>query len=76
MTASQVAYVGDDLPDAPIMRRVGLAIAVGDAWSEAKQCAHYITSMPGGRGAVREVVELILKTQGKWDAAIDRYVNK
>ena len=68
----EVAYVGDDLPDLPVMRRVGLAIAVANASPEVKRMAHYVTRAGGGRGAVREAVELILKAQGKWDVMISR----
>lgn len=63
---SEIAYVGDDLPDLPILERVGLAIAVANAVPEVKRQAHYVTRATGGNGAVREVVELILKAQGKW----------
>ncbi len=69
---SAVAFIGDDLPDIPLMRRVGLAIAVGDAAPEAKEAAHYTTSARGGYGAVREAVELILKSKGIWEAMIDK----
>lgn len=68
----EVAYLGDDLPDLPLLRRAGLAIAVADAASEVKRVAHYITRAKGGAGAAREVVELILKVQGKWGAAIPK----
>lgn len=63
-----VAFIGDDLPDVPVMQQVGLAIAVANAVPEVKQVAHYVTTRPGGRGAVREAIELILKAQGKWNA--------
>ena len=66
VSAEECAYVGDDLADIPPMRRVGLAVAVADAVEETKQSAHYVTNMKGGRGAVREVSELILKSQGRW----------
>lgn len=69
---SSVAYVGDDLPDLPIMRRVGLAVAVGDAVPEVKKAAHYVTKARAGRGAIRESVELILKSKGIWEAMIDK----
>ena len=69
-----VCYVGDDVTDIPLMRRVGLAIAVADAVEEVRQHAHYVTERPGGRGAVREVIELILKAQSKWDEAMSRYL--
>ena len=67
--SSEVAYVGDDLPDLPVLRRVGLAIAVANAAPEVKVVAHYVTRRRGGEGAVREVIELLLKAQGKWKAA-------
>jgi 3-deoxy-D-manno-octulosonate 8-phosphate phosphatase (KDO 8-P phosphatase) len=66
VSLEECAYVGDDLADIPPMRRVGLAVAVADAVAETKQAAHYVTEMKGGRGAVREVCELILKSQGRW----------
>jgi 3-deoxy-D-manno-octulosonate 8-phosphate phosphatase (KDO 8-P phosphatase) len=66
----EVAYVGDDLPDLPLLERAGLAVAVADAAYEVKRAAHYITVAKGGEGAVREAVELILKAQGKWKKAI------
>jgi 3-deoxy-D-manno-octulosonate 8-phosphate phosphatase (KDO 8-P phosphatase) len=67
-----VAYIGDDLPDIPLMRRAGLAVAVGDAVSEVKDAAHYTTKAVAGRGAVREAVELILKSKGLWESMIDK----
>ena len=70
VTDNEVAYVGDDLPDLPLLQRAGLAVAVGDAVAEVKKAAHYVTSARGGEGAVREVVELILKAQGRWKKAI------
>jgi 3-deoxy-D-manno-octulosonate 8-phosphate phosphatase (KDO 8-P phosphatase) len=69
---SAVAFVGDDLPDIPLMRRVGLAIAVGDAVPEVKLSAHYTTKALAGRGAIREAVELILKSKGIWEQMIDK----
>jgi 3-deoxy-D-manno-octulosonate 8-phosphate phosphatase (KDO 8-P phosphatase) len=65
----EVAYVGDDLPDLPILQRVGLAVAVANAAPEVKRAAHYVTARSGGEGAVREVIELIVKAQGKWQEA-------
>jgi 3-deoxy-D-manno-octulosonate 8-phosphate phosphatase (KDO 8-P phosphatase) len=70
---SQVAYVGDDLPDLPAMRRAGLALAVADAVEEIRECAHFVTNKAGGRGAAREVVELLLKAQDKWRESLQRY---
>ena len=69
---SAVAYIGDDLPDIPLMRRAGLAVAVGDAVPEVKDAAHYTTKTVAGRGAVREAVELILKSKGLWQSMIDK----
>ncbi|HUA15937.1 MAG TPA: HAD hydrolase family protein [Verrucomicrobiae bacterium] len=68
----QVAFIGDDLPDIPLLRRVGLAIAVGDAVPEVKELAHYTTKAKAGHGAVREAVELVLKSQGIWKDMIDK----
>jgi 3-deoxy-D-manno-octulosonate 8-phosphate phosphatase (KDO 8-P phosphatase) len=69
---SAVAYVGDDLPDIPLLRRVGLAVAVGDAVPEVKKAAHYTTQAVAGHGAIREAVEVILKSKGIWEAMIDK----
>jgi 3-deoxy-D-manno-octulosonate 8-phosphate phosphatase (KDO 8-P phosphatase) len=69
---SAVAYIGDDLPDIPLMRRVGLGIAVGDAVPEVKQAAHYTTRALAGHGAVREAIELVLRSKGIWEAMIDK----
>jgi len=70
----EVAYVGDDLPDIPILERAGLAVAVADARVETRRAAHYTTVARGGEGAIREVVELILKAQGKWNKAIPQAI--
>ena len=67
-----VAYVGDDLPDIPLMRRVGLAVAVGDAVPEVKAAAHYTTKALAGHGAIREAVEVVLKSKGIWEEMIDK----
>ncbi len=67
---AEVAYVADDLPDLPILKRVGLGVAVANAVPEVKKAAHCVTSRSGGNGAVREVIELLLRAQGKWDPAI------
>jgi 3-deoxy-D-manno-octulosonate 8-phosphate phosphatase (KDO 8-P phosphatase) len=68
-----VAYVGDDLTDIVVMRRVGLGIATANARPEFKRSAHYVTNAPGGSGAVREVAELILQAQGHWPAILKKY---
>jgi len=74
LTDQDICYVGDDVTDIPLMRRVGLAVAVGDAVDEAKQFAHFVTARSGGRGAVRELIRLILDSQGKWKEAMARYL--
>jgi 3-deoxy-D-manno-octulosonate 8-phosphate phosphatase (KDO 8-P phosphatase) len=71
--SSEVAYVGDDFTDIVIMHRVGLAIATENARDEVKREAHYVTQAPGGQGAVREVVELLLKAQGLWPKILQHY---
>ena len=68
----EVAFVGDDLPDIPLLKRAGLAVAVGDAVPEVKKIAHYTTKAHAGRGAIREAIELILKSKGTWDKLIDK----
>jgi 3-deoxy-D-manno-octulosonate 8-phosphate phosphatase (KDO 8-P phosphatase) len=72
VSEEEVCYVGDDLPDLPVMRRVGLAIAVGNAVDEVKSAAHFVTRKNGGEGGVREAIELILKSQGKWESLINK----
>lgn len=74
LAAEHVAYVGDDVVDLPILTRVGLAIAVQDAHTLVKQHAHWTTPQGGGRGAVRDVCELILQAQGRLDAALGHYL--
>jgi len=73
VTNEEVAFIGDDLNDIPLMMRSGLGIAVADAAVEARERAHYVTQLAGGYGAVREVIELILKAQGRWDALTADY---
>jgi len=74
VTADECAYIGDDVADIPVMQRVALAVAVADAVPETKQAAHYVTGLKGGHGAVREVCDLILKAQGKWDEVMKRFL--
>ncbi|MFH1201885.1 MAG: HAD-IIIA family hydrolase [Candidatus Omnitrophota bacterium] len=74
--SSQVCFVGDDLVDLCLMRRVGLSVAVKNSCPQIKSHAHYITKKTGGRGAVREVTELILKAQGKWAKAVESYLKQ
>ena len=66
----ECCYIGDDLGDIAVMRKVGFAVAVADAASDTKAAAHYITNLAGGRGAVREIIELILKAQNRWDELV------
>jgi 3-deoxy-D-manno-octulosonate 8-phosphate phosphatase (KDO 8-P phosphatase) len=73
VTIDECAYIGDDVADIPVMRRVGFAVAVSDAVEETKQAAHYVTALKGGQGAVREVCDLILKAQGRWDELMARF---
>ena len=73
LTNAEVAFIGDDLNDIPLMLQSGLGVAVADAALEAREHAHYVTTARGGRGAVREVVELILKSQGRWDDLVKHY---
>ena len=71
----QVAYAGDDLPDVPVLAECGLAVAVADACPEVVASAHYVTKAAGGHGAVREIIELILRAQGLWRQVVDRVVD-
>ncbi len=73
LTDLEVAYVGDDIVDLPVLRRVGLSIAVRDAWEGLKNKVDYVTERKGGRGAVREVVEMLLHAQGKWGEVTKNY---
>jgi 3-deoxy-D-manno-octulosonate 8-phosphate phosphatase (KDO 8-P phosphatase) len=76
VTPEAVAYMGDDLLDLPALQRCGFAIAVADAACEVKAAAHLVTRARGGQGAVREVVELILRAQGVWETTVDAYVQE
>ena len=70
----QTCYLGDDFPDLPVIRAVGLGVAVADACEEVRQAADYVTVATGGTGAVRETIEMILKVQHRWDDAIHAYM--
>jgi 3-deoxy-D-manno-octulosonate 8-phosphate phosphatase (KDO 8-P phosphatase) len=70
---AEIAYVGDDLTDAVVMRRVGLGIATANARPEVKRIAHYVTAASGGSGAIREVAELLLQAQGHWSDILKKY---
>ena len=73
VSAGQVCAMGDDLMDLPILRRVGFAVAVPNAVEDVKAVCHYVTTCAGGRGAVRETIDLILKAKGLWDEVIRPY---
>lgn len=73
LTSGDAAYVGDDLIDIPAMKKVGLAVAVADSVDEVLKVSDVVTEKSGGRGAIREVVEFILKSQGIWETSIKRY---
>ena len=74
LSRQQVCYLGDDLPDLPVVRAVGLGVAVADACPELRAAAHYTTSVPGGTGALRETIELVLKAQNRWQDVIQTYL--
>ncbi len=69
----EVAYIGDDLHDLPLLKRVGLAVSVPNGRDEVKEIAHWTTKAAGGQGAVREALEVILKSQGKWEEVTKKY---
>ena len=73
LSSDQVCYIGDDLPDIPAMQHVGLPVAVADAAIDVRNVAAYITESLGGHGAVREVIERILRIQDRWTAAVRKF---
>jgi len=73
MKPEEVCFVGDDLIDIPVMKRVGVAVAVQNAVEETKDAAHYVTQRQGGRGAVREIADMILRFQNKWESVTEAY---
>lgn len=73
VTDEQVCAIGDDVTELSILRRVGFAVAVRNAVDEVKQASHYVTQRFGGKGAVREVIDLLLKTKGLWEQLLQRY---
>lgn len=76
LTLEQVCYLGDDLPDLPVVTAVGLGVAVADACEELRRAAMYVTQLPGGTGAARETVELILQSQRRWGDVVQSYLNE
>jgi YrbI family 3-deoxy-D-manno-octulosonate 8-phosphate phosphatase len=69
-----ICYIGDDLPDLPVIRAVGLGVAVQDAAAEVRAAANHVTRTAGGQGALREIIETILRSTGRWDDIVSRYV--
>jgi 3-deoxy-D-manno-octulosonate 8-phosphate phosphatase (KDO 8-P phosphatase) len=76
MSADALAYIGDDLLDLPALQRAGLAVTVADAVADVKAVAHVVTKAPGGQGAVRECVELLLRAQGVWDTVYRAFIEE
>lgn len=74
LSPEQVCHIGDDLTDLPVMRHVGVGVAVADAADEIRDAAAYVTRMRGGRGAVREAIEVILKSKNRWEGLIRSYL--
>ena len=75
LSPDQACYIGDDLPDLAVMCGVGFGVAVADACAELRKAAHYVTTQAGGAGAVRETVELILKSQRRWEQLIQAFLS-
>lgn len=73
LSPEQICYIGDDLPDLAAVKVAGLGVAVADACQELRQAAGYVTTLPGGQGAVRETIELILKSQQRWEDLLQQY---
>jgi len=76
IAAAEAAFVGDDVIDLPVMWNCGLAVAVANARDEVKKDAHYVTKHGGGDGALRDAIEFILKSQGKWKKVVDEYIGE
>ena len=74
LAPEQLCYIGDDLTDLPVVRHAGLGVAVADAAEDVRAAASLVTKLPGGQGAVREVIELILKAKSRWDDVLQNYV--
>ncbi|MGH9796714.1 MAG: KdsC family phosphatase, partial [Candidatus Polarisedimenticolia bacterium] len=73
LTDAQICYIGDDLNDLPILLRVGMPVAVADAHAEVRRRVPFVTHAPGGRGAVREVIDAVLKVQGRWEGLLRQF---
>ncbi|HTN75308.1 MAG TPA: HAD hydrolase family protein [Pirellulaceae bacterium] len=74
LTPEQTCFIGDDLTDLPVIRQVGLGVAVADAAAEVKAAAHHVTTLAGGQGAVRELIERLLKSKQRWDDLLQKYL--
>lgn len=74
LTPEQVCYIGDDLTDLPVLRYVGLGVAVADASTDVRQRADLVTTLPGGHGAVRELIEMLLRAKGRWEDLLEKYL--
>jgi 3-deoxy-D-manno-octulosonate 8-phosphate phosphatase (KDO 8-P phosphatase) len=74
LSPANMAFIGDDLTDMPVIRYAGFGVAVANAVDEVKQCADYVTTRPGGSGAVREVIEYVLRNSGRWHELMKRYL--
>jgi 3-deoxy-D-manno-octulosonate 8-phosphate phosphatase (KDO 8-P phosphatase) len=72
----EIAFMGDDLLDIPLLCRVGWAVAVSNAHPEVKKICHYVTQRGGGRGAVREAIEMIIRCQGKWEEVLEKFLKE
>ncbi len=72
LTDDQIGYIGCELTDIPVMKKVGFAVAVADAIPEVKELAHYVTNAPGGKGPIRETCEFVLRSMGKWDEWVEK----
>jgi 3-deoxy-D-manno-octulosonate 8-phosphate phosphatase (KDO 8-P phosphatase) len=76
LTDDQVAYVGDDIVDLPVLRRVGFSATVADSMNDVKPLVDYVTERNGGRGAVREICDMLIKASGQWSELTDRYFHE
>jgi len=75
ITLEDVAFIGDDLPDVGVLRKVGLPVVVSNATPDAMKCARLVLTRPGGAGAVREFCEMLLRARGEWDDLVETYVH-
>jgi len=76
LKAQEVAYIGDDINDIPVLKQVGFPCAVGDAVDDVKKLAKHVSQARGGKGAVREIIEMILRAEGSYDLAVETYLSQ